>query len=124
MKILFLLFLGITLLTSCSSAGAEFGSMTGQEAYELYLSDSDVILLDVRSEEEFLDRHIAGSTSLPVNEIEDLITEVTEDKAAIILVICQSGNRSQVASQILVDLGFTNVYDIGGVNRWPGDLIN
>jgi len=126
--IIFTLFLLVTgFLTGCSSADvgvdAEFGSMTQREAYELLNNGSDVILLDVRSEEEFLGGHVEGSVLLPLPELGEFAESVLQDKSATILVICNSGNRSQTASQELANLGYTNVYDIGGVLTWPGVLV-
>jgi len=123
MKLL-LLFLVLTLLIGCSPANAEFSTMSQQEAYELITSDSDVIVLDVRSEAEFLSGHIEGAILLSVQEIESHAESILLDHNAVILVICQSGNRSRTAAQALVDLGFTNVYDIGGIISWPGEISN
>jgi len=123
MKILFLVVFVSTLLTGCSSAEAEFSFMSTMEAYELITSGADVIILDVRSEMEFLNGHIANAVLLPVGEIENRAEDMLLDKDAIILVICQSGNRSLTASQVLADLGFTNVYDIGGMMSWPGEVV-
>lgn len=123
MKILLSLFFLSIILTGCSSSEAEFSFMSGQDAYELIASGAEVTILDVRSEAEFLSGHIEGAVLLPVDEIEERAGSVLVDKDAVILVICQSGNRSQVASQELVNLGFTNVYDIGGIMSWPGEIV-
>lgn len=123
MKFLVALFLGLIILTGCSPPSAEFSLMSSQDAYELIASGVDVIILDVRSEAEFLNGHVAGSILLPVHEIEDEAEGILLDKNAVILVICQSGNRSRTASQALANLGFTNVYDIGGVMSWPGEMV-
>ena len=98
--------------------------MPQQEAYELIASDSNIIVLDVRSEAEFLSGHIEGSILLPVHEIESYAESILPDRNAMILVICQSGNRSRTAAQALADLGFTNVYNIGGIMSWPGEIVN
>ena len=129
MKKLLKLFLFLTLLTGsfllvgCSSAGAEFRSISIWEAYDLIMENPDVIVLDVRSEEEFLSGHIEGSILLPVDQIEAQAEHILSDKDAVILVICRSGVRSQSASQALADLGFTNIYDIGGILSWPGEIV-
>jgi len=123
MKKLLLLFVTI-ILVGCSSADAEFGFMSSWEARDLIEGGSDVIVLDVRSEAEFLNGHIEGSILLPVHEIEDYAESILLDRNAVILVICQSGNRSRTASLALANLGFTNVYDIGGIMSWPGEIVN
>ena len=123
MKTLLIFLVLVVLLVGCSSAEAEFGFMSAQDAYELITSGIDAIILDVRSEEEFLGGHIEGAVLLPVDEIKDRAESVLVDKDELILVICRSGNRSQTASQELANLGFTNVYDIGGIMSWPGEII-
>jgi len=123
MKFLFVLFFVSIALIGCSSTDDEFSSMSGQDAYELIASGADVTILDVRSEAEFLGGHIEGAVLLPVDEVENRAEGVLGDKDAVILVICQSGNRSQAASQELVNLGFTNIYDIGGIMSWPGEIV-
>ena len=123
MKKLLLLFVTIVLI-GCSSADAEFSFMSSWEARDLIEGGADVIVLDVRSEAEFLNGHIEGSILLPVHEIEDYAESILLDRNAVILVICQSGNRSRTASLALANLGFTNVYDIGGIMSWPGEIVN
>ena len=123
MKFLFILFFAAIAMVGCSSEDAEFSFMSSADAYELITSEADVIILDVRSESEFLEEHIEGSVLLPVDEIADRAEDVLTNKDAVILVICRSGNRSQTASQELADLGYTNVYDIGGIMSWPGEIV-
>ena len=121
-----LLFVAVVLigLVGCSAADAEFSFMSSWEARDLIEGGADVVVLDVRSEAEFLNGHIEGSILLPAHEIEDVAESILLDKDAVILVICQSGNRSRTASQTLANLGFTNVYDIGGIMSWPGEIVN
>ena len=122
-KLLLLILFAATILASCSSPASEFSFMSSWEARDLIEGGADVIVVDVRSEAEFLNGHIEGSILLPVNEIADYAESVLLDRNAVILVICQSGNRSRTASQALADLGFTNVYDIGGIMAWPGEIL-
>jgi len=117
---------GFTLLTGCSPTNAGFGTMTSQEAYDFLqtTTDANVMVIDVRSEEEFMNGRVRGAISLPLEEIEERMSDITKDKTTTILVICRSGVRSQAASQIMADLGFTNVYDIGGILSWPGEIVD
>ena len=125
MKKLLLVFFLTFILTGCSSADVvEYGFMSTWEAHDLIEDGAEVIVLDVRTKEEFLAGHIEGSILLPVDQIGDYAQDVLLDKDAVILVICRSGNRSRTASQALVDLGFRNVYDIGGIMGWPGEIVN
>ena len=123
-KLLSFILLMTIILTGCSSTDAEFGSMSIWEARDLIEGEAEVIVVDVRTEAEFLNGHIAGSILLPVDEIEDYAESILLDRDAVILVICRSGNRSRTASQALANLGFTNVYDIGGIISWSGEIVN
>ena len=73
--------------------------------------------------DELLDAgHIPGAVLLPVGTItEDTAAAVIDELDTVVLVYCRSGNRSKTASQALVDLGYTNVYEFGGINDWPYD---
>jgi len=82
-------------------------------------ANSGAILLDVRTEAEFRAQRIPGSILLPVNEVEAKAAAMLPDKNALILVYCRSGNRSRAAATKLISLGYTNVYDFGGIIEWP-----
>lgn len=82
------------------------------------IDGNSVIILDVRTEEEFITGHIMNAINIPVDELEYRIEEL-EDKESIILVYCKSGNRSVMACEILEENGYMNVYNIGGVVDWP-----
>ncbi|MCL2408481.1 MAG: rhodanese-like domain-containing protein [Oscillospiraceae bacterium] len=82
-----------------------------------------VIIVDVRSSAEFADGHIENAVSLPLDQIRDYAESVIPDKDQTILVYCRSGNRSRTASYELIALGYTNVYDFGGINGWPGTIV-
>jgi rhodanese-related sulfurtransferase len=91
---------------------------TQEEAYEL-LNKNEAILIDVRTVEEYNEGHIVGANLVPLDTIETEIIKAYPDKEAVYLVYCRSGNRSQQATNIMVDLGYLEVYDIGGINTWP-----
>ena len=91
------------------------------EAITLMEEESDYIILDVRTPEEFSERHIPGAINIANETIgTDVIPELPH-KDQLILVYCRSGNRSKQASQKLADLGYTNVLEFGGIIDWPGD---
>ena len=79
----------------------------------------NVIILDVRTLQEFEEGHIDGAILIPIDEIEQLAPEMIPDKSQTILVYCRVGNRSNRAALILAQMGFTAVYDFGGINSWP-----
>lgn len=77
---------------------------------------TDHILIDVRTPEEFASGHIAGAVNIPVQELDQRLSEVPDDKE--IVVYCRSGNRSATATQILTSSGYDGVYDMGGIIAW------
>jgi len=93
--------------------------ITASEAREMMESGQPYILLDVRTLEEFERQHIPGAISMPHTELADRVTAVFFDLDARILLYCQTGRRSAEAGRILVGLGYTNVYDFGGIADWP-----
>ena len=88
--------------------------------------DGDVpyVLLDVRDREEYDAGHITGAVLIPEHEIAKLAEGEIPNKNIIILVYCRSGRRSAMASQKLLDIGYVNVLDFGGILSWPYDLSN
>ena len=93
------------------------------EAVAMMEEETDYIILDVRTPEEFAEKHIPGAINVPNETIgDDEITELP-DKEQLILVYCRSGNRSKQASEKLAALGYTNVYEFGGINDWTGETV-
>lgn len=103
------------LLTGCGGGISE-----SQPSYQQI--SQQVIVLDVREQEEYDSEHIPGAVLLPVGTIdEDSAAAVIPDKDDTVLVYCRSGNRSKTASATLAQLGYTQVYEFGGINTWPYD---
>jgi len=98
---------------------AEYHKISAEEAKKMLDENASAILLDVRTPAEFNENHIVGAISFPLSEIEAKAADRLPDKNALILVYCRSGARSKVAANMLVSMGYTNVYDIGGINSWP-----
>ena len=101
-----------------SSSGAQPQKITAAQAKALMNDGKPYTLVDVRTEEEFQTGHIAGAKLIPDTEIKDRAAAELPDKGARILVYCRSGVRSAGAASTLVDLGYTNVYDMGGIINW------
>lgn len=97
-------------------------TINAETAMEMMASGDEFILVDVRTQEEYDGGHIEGAQLLPLDKLGALAEEQLTDKETTILVYCRSGNRSAQASQILVDLGYENVYDFGGIIDWPGEI--
>jgi len=90
-----------------------------QEAAKEMMDTQDVIILDVRETDEYNAGHIVNAVLLPVGTItEASASAVIPEKDSVVLVYCRSGNRSKTASAALVELGYTNVYEFGGINTW------
>lgn len=96
--------------------------ITAKEA-KVEIDKGDVIILDVRSKEEYNSGHIENSILIPVNDIEKEAENILKDKEQKILVYCRSGNRSSQASKLLVKMGYTNVYDFGGIKDWLYEIV-
>ena len=92
----------------------------GQEYAKQNLEENkNITLLDVRTVEEYTEIHIPGSTLIPIDELtKENLEKKLPDKQALIYIHCQSGSRSKVAYGILRELGYTNMYDIGGIDTW------
>lgn len=120
-KLLLLMFLIMILFsnTACQSEN-EISSqnITPEEAHQRLQKEKDIILLDVRTQEEYEQQHIVGSTLLPLDNLKDGIGDIVREKDTTIFVYCRSGNRSATASKILRDIGYTSVYDMGGIIDW------
>ena len=80
------------------------------------------ILLDVRTMEEYKEGHIMDAICIPNETIDDTVVDTLTDKDQLIFVYCRSGRRSKEAAQKLVDLGYTKIYDIGGIIDWKGEI--
>ncbi len=96
----------------------EYKQITQKEAKEM-MDAQDVLILDVREQHEYDSGHIAGAVLLPVGTIDGVrAEEVIPSKHTVVLVYCRSGNRSKTASAKLAELGYTNIYEFGGINTW------
>ena len=86
--------------------------------------ESDYIILDVRTPEEFADRHIPHAHNIPNETIGTEDIPELANKEQLIMVYCRSGNRSKQASEKLAALGYTNIVEFGGINDWPGKTVS
>ena len=94
-----------------------------QDAAKEMMDTQEVIVLDVREQAEFASGHIPGAVLMPVGAItKDTAASVIPKPDSVVLVYCRSGNRSKTAAQALADLGYTNIYEFGGINTWPYEV--
>ena len=129
-KVLVLLFISIfvMILVSCDKPKEEnneptYRKISSHEAKEMMDTNPNVIILDVRTIEEYNEKHIPNALLIPVDEIKEKAPLELKDKNQIILVYCRSGNRSKTASYDLISLGYLNVYDFGGINEWEYEVV-
>jgi len=119
-------------LTACSGAMPEtaentepgWHTISAEEALTMMEESDNYILIDVRTEEEYNALRIEGAILIPDFEIRERAEAELPDKDATILVYCRSGRRSASAAEILSSLGYTNVYDIGGIIDWPYETVS
>lgn len=94
-------------------------NINAQQAKEIMDTETGYVILDVRTQEEFDSGHVPGAILIPDYEIKEKAPQVLTDKNQKILVYCRSGRRSKLACEDLVNLGYTNLYEFGGIIDWP-----
>ena len=124
MKKLVFLLLAVMILTACgqnkeNGQGAVYVNITAEEARQIMDSEEGYIILDVRTQEEYDQGHIPGAIVISHEKISEKAEEVLTDKDQLILVYCRSGRRSKIAAEALVELGYTNIKEFGGIIDWP-----
>ena len=102
---------------------AVYMNITAEEAKKIMDTESEYVILDVRTEEEFAQGHIPGAILIPDYEIREEAESSLPDKDALILVYCRSGRRSKNAAQILAELGYSNIREFGGIMSWPYETV-
>lgn len=108
--------------TNDSGSSASYQQVDAETAKELMDTEDDYVILDVRTQAEYDESHIPGAILIPHDTVATAAENALPDKSQLILVYCRSGNRSKQASQALVDLGYTNVVEFGGINSWPYEV--
>ena len=109
-------------LTGCEKKDMSYTQISMEEAVDMMAKEENYIILDVRTTEEFAEKHIPNAINIPNETIGSEELAELPDKNQLILVYCRSGNRSKQASEKLVALGYTNIYEFGGINDWTGEV--
>ena len=127
MKKLVFLLLAVMMLTACgqdkeNNQGAVYVNITAEEAKRIMDSEEGYIILDVRTQDEYDQGHIPGAIVISHEEIAEKAEEVLTDKDQLILIYCRSGRRSKLAAEALVELGYTNIMEFGGIIDWPYEV--
>ena len=115
------------LLAGCTAPAeseATYRQISMDAAITMMEEESNYMILDVRTPEEFADQHIPGAINIPNETIGTEEIPELPDKEQLILVYCRSGNRSKQASEKLAALGYTNIVEFGGINDWPGETVS
>ena len=125
MKRLIPIIMTLLLLSGCATQSTEktYRQITMEEAVTMMEEETGYILLDVRTAQEYSEKHIPGAINIANESIGSEDIPELPDKDPLILVYCRSGNRSKQASEKLVKLGYTNIVEIGGINSWPGETV-
>lgn len=122
MKYVVMVLVVIGLAMSFMSRGDSKGLVSYDELQQMLNHKENLVVLDVRTQEEFANGHIPGALLLPYDEIELKAAEILPEKNKDIIVYCRSGRRSAIAKNSLEALGYTSVRDFGGMNRWQGSV--
>ena len=101
---------------------AEYKKITSDEAKKM-METQKVIVVDVRTLEEYNEGHIPNAISVPLETIENEAEAKLKNKDDLILVYCRSGRRSREAALKLIEKGYTNVIDFGGIKDWNGEVV-
>lgn len=107
---------GFALLASRPTTSAAKDISPAEYQTEFGAANAKHLLLDVRTPDEFATGHIQGAVNISVETLENHLSEVPRDQPVVIY--CRSGNRSAQAAQILAQAGYTDLYDMGGLNDW------
>lgn len=100
-----------------------YEQISQKEAKRIMDTESDYVIIDARTQEEFDEGHIEGAILIPEYEIAEKAPDLIPDKNALILVYCRSGRRSKIASEALAELGYTNVKEFGGIIDWEYEIV-
>ena len=114
-KIIIIILLTLTLF-GCSSNTNGYRKIDSKEAIDLI--ENGAILIDVRTEEEYNVSHIEGAINIPNTMLEMELPKRYFDKNTTIIVYCRSGSRSKAAANLLYDMGYINVYDLGSMGNF------
>ena len=127
MKKLVFLLLAVMMLTACgqnkeNGQGAVYVNITAEEAKQIMDTEEGYIILDARTQEEYDEGHIPAAIVISHEEITEKAEEMLTDKNQLILVYCRSGRRSKIAAEALVELGYTNIKEFGGIIDWSYEV--
>ena len=117
--------MALLLLAGCGAQSEEstYRQVNAEEADSMMEEESGYIILDVRTAQEYSEKHIPAAINIPNETIGTEDSQELPDREQRILVYCRSGNRSKQGSEKLVKLGYTNIVEFGGINDWTGETV-
>ncbi len=124
--IMLILNLSLFSLTSCQNNTTDtpsYEQISPEEAKTLMDTETNYIILDVRTADEYAEGHIPNAVNLNHEDVPSQAETMLPDKDALILVYCRNGRRSKIAAEALVEFGYTNVKEFGGINAWPYEIV-
>ena len=124
--IMLLISLSLFGMTACDGENGKastYEQITAEQAKTIMDTEKDYVIIDARTEDEFAEGHIENAILIPEYEIANRAEKELPDKEQLILVYCRSGRRSKIASEELVNLGYTNVKEFGGIIDWPYEKV-
>ncbi len=123
-RIILILLAALLCLTGCSAEEKmTYRQISQEEAKQMMARNDGHIIVDVRRQDEYDTGHIPGAILIPNESIGTEQPEQLPDKDQIILIYCRSGRRSKEAAQKLADMGYTNIYEFGGIIDWTGEIV-
>lgn len=126
-KRMILLLLAVIVLAGCGKQEEEksdYMQVSMDKAVTMMAEQENYIILDVRTEEEYKEKHIPGAICIPNESIAQTEPQELPDKEQTIFVYCRSGNRSKQAAGKLADMGYTNIVEFGGITDWTGETVS
>lgn len=103
-------------------SNVKYHNISPEEAKSRLDHERNIMLLDVRTKEEYAEGHIPNSKLLPLSILEKEVLKKIPDKSSTLFVYCSSGSRSKSAARILIKLGYSDVHNLGGIVRWPYEI--
>lgn len=115
----------LVLLSGCSGNDTEstistYETISAEKAKEK-MDQGNVIIVDVRTKEEYEEGHIKDAINIPLDEIDQASNQLAKNDT--ILIYCRSGNRSAKAAKKLYEMEYTSIYDFGGITNWPYEIV-
>ncbi|NLC43437.1 MAG: rhodanese-like domain-containing protein [Clostridiales bacterium] len=125
MKIITIMLLITIPVSSCSKEieNVNYKTINAEEAKAIIDAEENIVILDVRTKAEFDDGHIPNAILIPDAKLKEEVEIKIPDKDTKILIYCRSGNRSAKSAKHLIEMGYNNVFDFGGIIDWPYDVV-